>query len=84
MAARESSSRPDKRKANAGGHPWVNDLRFAEFLSDIVARFDPQFRHTYVNAAVQQHTGRPPQAFIGKTNRELGMPTPLVDYWMPN
>lgn len=57
------------------------DLKFAEFLSDVVARFDPQFRHTYVNSAVELFTGRPANEFLGKSNRELGMPTALVDYW---
>jgi PAS domain-containing protein len=59
----------------------TTDLKFAEYLSDVVARFDPQFRHTYVNSAVELFTGRPADEFLGKSNRELGMPTALVDYW---
>jgi len=59
----------------------ASDLKFAEFLGDIVARFDPQFRHTYVNSAVELFTGRAVNEFLGKTNRELGMPNALVDSW---
>lgn len=56
-------------------------LAFAEYLPDIVARFDPQFRHLYVNRAVESVTGLPAQSFLGKTNRDLGMPSELVDLW---
>jgi diguanylate cyclase (GGDEF)-like protein/PAS domain S-box-containing protein len=59
----------------------LNDLRFADFLQEIVACFDPQLRHTYVNSAVELFTGLPARDFIGKTNRELGMPTEQVDQW---
>ena len=63
------------------GDAKLTDIRFAEFLQDIVARFDPQLRHTYVNSAVELFTGRPTADFIGKTNRELGMPPDLVTQW---
>ena len=53
----------------------------AEHIPDIIMRFDPQFRHLYVNAAVTRATGRPPDEFLGKTNRDLGMPEELVRYW---
>jgi diguanylate cyclase (GGDEF)-like protein/PAS domain S-box-containing protein len=55
--------------------------QFAEFLKDVVARFDPEFRHTYVNSAVESATGRPANEFIGMTNRGLGMPAKLVEQW---
>ena len=53
----------------------------AENLPDIVARFDGHGRHLYVNRAVQSVTGLPPEAFIGKTNQDLGMPEQLVSLW---
>ena len=62
-------------------HGVSDDLRFADLLDDIVARFDPQLRHTFVNKAVEQSTGRPVRDFIGKTNRELGLPPELVERW---
>ena len=55
--------------------------RVAEFLDDIVARFDPQLRHTYVNAAMERATARQAGEFIGKTYHDLGMPPHLVGLW---
>ena len=59
----------------------IDDMRFADFLSDIVAKFDPQLRHTYVNSAVEHFTGLKSEDFLGRTNRELGMPADLVNRW---
>jgi PAS domain S-box-containing protein len=52
-----------------------------ENLPDIVARFDPQLRHVYVSPAVERVTGRPPLDYLGKTNRELGIPAQLELTW---
>ena len=59
----------------------LTDLRFADLLQEIVACFDPQLRHTYVNSAVELFTGLQAKDFIGKTNRELGMPMEQVEQW---
>ncbi len=48
---------------------------------DLIARFDPQLCHVYVNPSVERITGIPKQTFIGKTNRDVGMPQKLVTYW---
>jgi PAS domain S-box-containing protein len=56
-------------------------LTVADNFPDIVARFDRQFRHLYVNRRAEEATGLPVSAFIGRTNRELGMPAPLVELW---
>jgi PAS domain S-box-containing protein len=53
----------------------------ADNLPDVVVRFDADARHLYANAAVEQATGLPPGAFIGKTNAELGMPADMVAVW---
>jgi PAS domain S-box-containing protein len=53
----------------------------AENMPDIVARFDRQFRHTYVNRTVENLTGLPVHHFLGKTNGELNMPRHLVRLW---
>ena len=53
----------------------------ADNLPDVVVRFDADFRHLYANPAVEQATGLPPAAFIGKTNAELGMPADRVAVW---
>lgn len=52
-----------------------------ENLPDIIARFDRQLRHLYVSPAVESVTGRAAAEFIGKTNRELGMPHQQCDIW---
>lgn len=56
-------------------------LSIANNIPDIVARFDRQGRHVFINAAVERATGRPPADFVGKTNRELGMLGELCDLW---
>jgi len=44
-------------------------------VSDIIARFDRDLRYVYTNQ--KKKTDR----FLGKTNRELGMPEPNVTLW---
>lgn len=51
-------------------------------LPDVVVRMDRRGRHRYVNAAVREATGLAPEAFLGKTNAELGMPAENVAVWM--
>ncbi|MCV2350990.1 EAL domain-containing protein [Paucibacter sp. Y2R2-4] len=57
------------------------DLSFVDALQDIVAQFDGELRHLYVNKAIERLTGRSPESFIGHSNRELGMPPELVELW---
>ncbi|WP_437681765.1 hybrid sensor histidine kinase/response regulator [Sorangium sp. So ce131] len=49
----------------------------AENIPALVARFDRELRHLYVNRQVAAATGLPASAFLGKTNRDLGMPEEL-------
>jgi len=63
---------------------WQAEEKFrtlVENLPDVIARFDPELRHLYVSQAVEGLTGRPGRDFLGKTNRELGMPSELVEAW---
>jgi PAS domain S-box-containing protein len=53
----------------------------ADNTPDILARFDRDMRHVFVNAAAERATGVAVASFLGKTNRELGMATPLCDQW---
>ncbi|MFP5269997.1 PAS domain S-box protein [Coleofasciculus sp.] len=48
---------------------------------DIVARFDRNLRHVYVNPVIEQETGIPYQDFLGKTHRELGLPESVIPVW---
>jgi PAS domain S-box-containing protein len=63
----------------AAGGP--DDLSVADSFPDIVARFDRQLRHVYVNRRAEEATGLPVSAFIGRSNREMGMPEHLVELW---
>jgi PAS domain S-box-containing protein len=47
----------------------------------IVARFDRNLRHTYVNAAVKLGSGIPTEDYIGKTSSEMGMTDPILTRW---
>ncbi|GCE22609.1 PAS domain S-box protein [Dictyobacter kobayashii] len=48
---------------------------------DIIARFDRNLRHLSINLAATRATGRPTSEFLGRTNREVGMPITQVDAW---
>ena len=64
------------------GRRYAPELEaLAEHVPDVIACFDTQLRHTYVNPAAERVTGRPRAAFVGKTNRELGMPEDLAAQW---
>jgi len=53
----------------------------AENTPDILARFDRQLRHVFVNQAATEATGLSRQEFLGRTHREIGMPPELCDLW---
>ncbi len=52
-----------------------------ENLPDVIARFDPGLRYLYVSSAAQSMVGTPSPDYVGKTSRELGMPSELVEPW---
>jgi two-component system cell cycle sensor histidine kinase/response regulator CckA len=52
-----------------------------EHAPDIIVRFDRELRHLFINHAVEVSTGFPPEHYLGKTNRELGMPEQLCQLW---
>jgi PAS domain S-box-containing protein len=45
-----------------------------ENSSDIIMRFDRQYRHLYISPSVTKFIPFKPEDFIGKTYRELGIP----------
>ena len=53
----------------------------ADNSPDLVARFDAELRHVFVNPVVERLTGIPAARFIGRTNEELGMPPALCEQW---
>ena len=52
-----------------------------ENTPDIVARFDRDLRHLYINPVIEQITGIATDQFIGRTNQDLGMPEDLTAAW---
>lgn len=59
-----------------------NELRsLTDNSPDILTRIDRQLRYLFVNAAITRATGHVPAEFIGKSNRELGMPQALCETW---
>lgn len=55
-----------------------------ENAPDIISRVDANFRHLYVSPAVEPATGMPKEAFIGKTNADLGMSEDMCTFWEEN
>ncbi|MDQ6611199.1 MAG: PAS domain-containing protein, partial [Gemmatimonadota bacterium] len=53
----------------------------ADNSPDVLTRFDRKLRHVFVNAAVEQATGLPASAFLGKTHREMGIPEMQAIEW---
>lgn len=47
----------------------------------VLARFDRNLRHLHVNAGVQLATKIPPEAYVGKTSSEMGLPDSLTEIW---
>jgi PAS domain S-box-containing protein len=56
-------------------------LRVLDCTSDIVVRFDREFRHRYVNAALTRLLGHPAGYFLGRSHRELGVEPAHCDQW---
>jgi|GEM_PF-1273355 len=53
----------------------------AENAPDIIVRYDKELRHLYVSPAIEPIAGISHEEFVGKTNRDLGMPTHLCKKW---
>ena len=53
----------------------------AENSPDVVMRFDREHRHLYASPAVEDLTGLPRSAFMGKTHEEMGFPENLCALW---
>lgn len=47
----------------------------------VIAHFDRQLRHTYIQTKARLATGIPPDEYLGKTSREMGLPDNIVPLW---
>jgi two-component system CheB/CheR fusion protein len=77
--AREITERKNAERALRRREAELRSL--ADNSPDIIARFDTQLRHVFINAAVGRATGLPPEAFLGKTYWDLQMPPKLCEQW---
>jgi two-component system, cell cycle sensor histidine kinase and response regulator CckA len=72
----------ERKRIEAALHQREQEFRtLADNAPDIIARFDQNLRHLYVNVAVEKAIGLSVQDVLGKTDRELGMPEPQVNQW---
>jgi PAS domain S-box-containing protein len=53
----------------------------AENTPEVIARFDRELRHTYINEYGARVYGLSRQKVLGKTNADLGMPADKVVFW---
>jgi PAS domain S-box-containing protein len=53
----------------------------AENVPAVLMRYDADLRVVYLSPSAEEATGIPAARFIGKTNREMGMPAHLCDLW---
>lgn len=56
-------------------------VALAENSPDVIARYDQQLRHLYINPIIEQECGIPAADFIGKTLTEVGFSSELIEYW---
>lgn len=79
---REAEERRARQQAEAELHRREQEFRaLVENSPDIIARFDRDLRHTYVNPVIEKSTGIPAANFIGKSHAELGMPEEICTSW---
>lgn len=55
--------------------------KLVENSTDVIMRFDHEFRHLYVNPASEKIFGISYDDFIGKTHEQLGFPKADYEYW---
>jgi diguanylate cyclase (GGDEF)-like protein/PAS domain S-box-containing protein len=75
----------ERRRAEVRLRQSEDDLRSVlEASPDLIARFDQDLRHLYVNPAVERATGLRRDQMVGRTMRQLHAPADLVDIWDTN
>jgi diguanylate cyclase (GGDEF)-like protein/PAS domain S-box-containing protein len=72
----------ERREAAVRVQQSEDELRSVlEASPDLIARFDREFRHLYVNPAVEQVTGFKRSELVGKTMRDMRMTAEFIDVW---
>jgi len=81
------TSRDVTERREAEGALWARQQELTSLLEsspDLIARFDRELRHIYVNPAVCEATGLTREQMLGRTMHEIGAPTDLTEIWDPN
>ncbi|MGL4621094.1 response regulator [Chroococcidiopsis sp.] len=79
---REAAERRARVIAEAELNRREEEFRaLVENSPDIIARFDRDLRHLYVNPVVEQATGKSPEMYVGKTHAEVGVPAEICTLW---
>ncbi|HUF85508.1 MAG TPA: EAL domain-containing protein [Acidimicrobiia bacterium] len=81
------NSRDVTERRQAEESLWTRQHELSSLLEgspDLIARFDRELRHVYVNPAVCEATGLTREQMLGRTMRDLGAPTNLTEIWDPN
>lgn len=65
-------------------HPYNDFQLVAEHSPDVICRFDREYKHLYVNPALEQATGIPVANFIGRTPHEAGLEPSFANFWIEN
>ncbi|MBD1909198.1 PAS domain S-box protein [Leptolyngbya sp. FACHB-8] len=72
----------DRKRAEAELRQREQEFRtLVESTPDIVARYDRDLRHLYINPSIERALGVPPEYFIGKTGIELGFTDARSQSW---
>ncbi|MCB2156787.1 response regulator [bacterium] len=79
---REARSRRNRRIAEEALLDRTRQLQaIVDTTPDLIARYDRQLRHLFVNQATCEATGIPFEDFIGRTSDELEMKPELIKRW---
>ncbi len=77
-ALREAEERRARKRAESELHRREQEFRaLAENSPDLIARFDTQLQHLYVNPAIERAIKLSGEAIAGKTPAELGFPAEI-------
>jgi len=75
----------ERREAGVRVQQSEDELRSVlEASPDLIARFDRELRHVYVNPAVERVTGFKREELVGRTMRDLDVTVEFVDLWDTN
>ena len=69
----------DRERALATRERELHSL--ADNTPDVLTRFDRNYRHVFVNTAIERMTGHPPAYFLGRVCSEVDMPVAVCALW---